>query len=112
MIRRPPKSTLFPYTPLFRSRFRRPTRLSVAWGALGHATACYETAVHYARQRVQFGRPLGGSQVVQERLARMLSELTRVQTLLMALTRLQETSGLRADQASLAKYRSEERRVG
>ena len=86
------------------ARVLQATRLSVAWGALGHATACYETAVHYARQRVQFGRPLGGSQVVQERLARMLSELTRVQTLLMALTSLQETSGLRGDQASLAKY--------
>nr|WP_246131002.1 acyl-CoA dehydrogenase family protein [Cellulomonas aerilata] len=86
------------------ARVLQATRLSVAWGALGHATACYETAVHYTGQRVQFGRPLGASQVVQERLARMLSELTRVQTLLMALTHLAQTSGLRADQASLAKY--------
>ena len=86
------------------ARVLQATRLTVAWGALGHATACYETAVHYTRQRVQFGRPLGASQVVQERLARMLSELTRVQTLLMALTRLADASGLRPDQASLAKY--------
>jgi glutaryl-CoA dehydrogenase len=86
------------------ARVLQATRLSVAWAALGHATACYETAVHYTRQRVQFGRPLGGSQVVQERLARMLSELTRLQTLLMALTSLADGPGLRPDQASLAKY--------
>jgi glutaryl-CoA dehydrogenase len=86
------------------ARILRTTRLSVAWGALGHATACYETAVHYTRQRVQFGRPLGASPLVQERLARMLSELTRVQTLLVALTRLDDAEGLRPDQASLAKY--------
>ncbi|WP_246852948.1 acyl-CoA dehydrogenase family protein [Naasia sp. SYSU D00948] len=81
------------------------TRLGVAWAALGHATACYETAVHYARQRVQFGRPLAASQVVQERLARMLSELTRLQALLMSLTPLaEEEQGLSGPQASLAKY--------
>jgi glutaryl-CoA dehydrogenase len=76
----------------------------VAWSALGHATACYETAVHYSRQRVQFGRPLAASQVVQERLARMLSEVTKVQTLLMSLTALEEETGLTGPQASLAKY--------
>ena len=55
------------------------TRLSVAWSAVGHATACYETAVQYAKQRKQFGRPLAASQIVQERLARMLSELSTMQ---------------------------------
>jgi glutaryl-CoA dehydrogenase len=101
-----PADARLPHATTFRdaSRVLRATRLTVAWAALGHATACYETAVHYTRQRVQFGRPLGASPVVQERLARMLSELTRVQTLLMALTRLAEGTGLRPDQASLAKY--------
>ncbi|WP_421015578.1 acyl-CoA dehydrogenase family protein, partial [Glutamicibacter creatinolyticus] len=55
------------------------TRLGVAWAAVGHATACYESAVAYAKQRVQFGRPLAASQVVQERLARMQSELATIQ---------------------------------
>ena len=80
------------------------TRLGVAWSALGHATACYESAVHYAGQRVQFGRPLARSQVVQERLARMLSQVTSLQALLMAMTRLAERGTVRGAQASLAKY--------
>jgi glutaryl-CoA dehydrogenase len=86
------------------SRVLKATRLGVAWSALGHATACYETAVHYSRQRIQFGRPIGATQAVQERLARMLSELTQLQTLLMSLTGLEEDTGLSGPQASLAKY--------
>ena len=80
------------------------TRLGVAWSALGHATACYETAVHYARQRVQFGRPLAASQVVQERLARMLSGLTALQGMTMAMTTLAAEEEISGAQASLAKY--------
>jgi glutaryl-CoA dehydrogenase len=101
-----PADALLPESRSFKdtSRVLLATRLGVAWSALGHATACYESAVHYAQQRVQFGRPLAASQVVQERLARMLSELTRIQTLLMALTRLEEDAGLSGPQASLAKY--------
>src|SRR5690625_6360204 len=104
MIRRPPRSTLFPYTTLFRSVItgkvalraihqahirladvripldaRLPgarsfkdtsavlfaTRAGVAWGALGHATACYEAALEHATTRIQFGRPLAKAQHVQ-----------------------------------------------
>ena len=86
------------------SRVLQATRLGVAWSALGHATACYETAVHYAGQRIQFGRPLAASQIVQERLARMLSELTSLQTLLMQLTRLSEDGSLVGPTAALGKY--------
>jgi glutaryl-CoA dehydrogenase len=101
-----PEDALLPEARSFKdaARVLKATRLGVAWSALGHATACYETAVHYSRQRMQFGRPLGASQVVQERLARMVSELTQVQTLLMSLTRLEEDEGLSGPQASLAKY--------
>ena len=80
------------------------TRLSVAWSAVGHATACYETAVQYAKQRKQFGRPLASSQIVQERLARMLSELSTMQLMVMQMTRLDEAGTLTAEQAALAKY--------
>ena len=80
------------------------TRIGVGWAAVGHAQACYETAVQYAAQRVQFGRPLAASQIVQERLARMLSELTSIQTLVMAMTRKEEAGTLTGPQASLAKY--------
>jgi glutaryl-CoA dehydrogenase len=82
------------------------TRISVAWGAVGHAQACYETAVQYAKQRVQFGRPLAASQIVQERLARMLSELTQIQVLVARMTQREEAGSLTGEQASLAKYTS------
>ena len=80
------------------------TRLGVAWSAVGHATACYETAVQYAKQRRQFGRPLAASQIVQERLARMLSELATMQLMVVQMTRLDEAGALTPEQASLAKY--------
>ncbi|MEF2978380.1 acyl-CoA dehydrogenase family protein [Subtercola sp. YIM 133946] len=86
------------------SRVLQATRLGVAWASLGHATACYETAVHYALQRIQFGRPLAASQIVQERLARMLSELTSLQTLIVALTRRDEAGRLSGPSAALGKY--------
>ena len=86
------------------ARVLQATRLGVAWAALGHATAVYETAVHYARQRVQFGRPLAASQVVQTRLAEMLSQLTSLQTLLMQLTRAEEAGELTGPGASLGKF--------
>jgi len=80
------------------------TRIGVAWAAVGQAVACYETAVQYAAQRQQFGRPLAASQIVQERLARMLSELTAMQTIVMAMARKEEAGTLTGPQASLAKY--------
>ena len=86
------------------ARVLQATRLGVAWGALGQATAVYETAVHYAKQRVQFGRPLAASQIVQARLAEMLSQLTSLQTLLMQLTRAEERGELSGPGASLGKY--------
>ena len=66
------------------------TRLGVAWGAVGQAIACYEAAVAYSTQRTQFGRPLAASQMVQERLTKMLSILTQMQLLVKQMTRLDE----------------------
>ena len=80
------------------------TRLGVAWGAVGQAIACYEAAVAYSKQRTQFGRPLAASQMVQERLTKMLSVLTQMQLLVKQLTRLDEAGQLSGPQASLAKY--------
>ncbi|WP_427018852.1 acyl-CoA dehydrogenase family protein [Pseudarthrobacter sp. P1] len=80
------------------------TRLGVAWSAVGHATACYETAVQYAAQRRQFGRPLAASAIIQERLARMHSELATMQLMVAQMTRLDEAGALTPVQASLAKY--------
>jgi glutaryl-CoA dehydrogenase len=80
------------------------TRLGVAWQAVGQAVACYESAVAYSKQRTQFGRPLAASQMVQERLTRMLSVLTQIQLLVKQMTRLDEAGQLTGPQASLAKY--------
>ncbi len=86
------------------ARVLQATRLGVAWGALGHAQAVYETSVHYAAQRKQFGRALAASPIVQARLAEMLSGLTSLQSLLMQLTRAEAAGELSGPGASLGKY--------
>jgi glutaryl-CoA dehydrogenase len=80
------------------------TRSGVAWSALGHATACYEAALAYSQQRVQFGKPLAKFQMVQERLAQMLDELTAMQLYCRWMADLETRGELRPTQASLAKY--------
>ena len=80
------------------------TRVNVGWSALGHATAMFEAALAYARQREQFGKPLGAHQMVQERLAQMLDQVTAMQTRCVAVARLQAAGRLRDEQASLLKY--------
>ena len=52
------------------------TRSTIAWAALGHAVAAYDAALTYTRQRTQFGRPLCSFQIVQDRLVKMLAEVT------------------------------------
>ncbi|CAG7612655.1 acyl-CoA dehydrogenase family protein [Leucobacter soli] len=103
---RVPASARMPRANSFKdtARVLQATRLGVAWSALGQATAVYETAVLYAKQRVQFGRPLAASQIVQSRLSAMLSSLTSLQTLLMQLTRAEEAGELSGPGASLGKY--------
>ena len=82
----------------------RSARSGVAWSALGLATACYEAALAYSQQRVQFGKPLAKFQMVQERLAQMLEELTAMQLYCRHMADLEERGELRPTQASLAKY--------
>jgi glutaryl-CoA dehydrogenase len=79
------------------------TRSTCAWMALGHATAAYDTALTYAKQRRQFGKPLAGFQIVQERLVLMLAELTGMQLYCVQLARLAESGGLSPTVAGLAK---------
>ncbi|MDQ1083084.1 MULTISPECIES: acyl-CoA dehydrogenase family protein [Microbacterium] len=86
------------------SRVLFATRSGVAWSALGHATACYDIARTYATERMQFGKPLARFQMVQERLAQMLDELTAMQLYCRRLADLETSGGLRPTQASLAKY--------
>jgi glutaryl-CoA dehydrogenase len=79
------------------------TRSGVAWEALGHAAACYEAALAYARERQQFGKPLVSFQLIQNKLARMLAELTTMQLLCLRLSQLQAAGAMTAGMASLAK---------
>lgn len=79
------------------------TRAGVAWGALGHAIACYEAALEHARTRIQFGRPLAKAQHVQVRLATMLQTLTAMALYCRRLADLETAGTLTPEQASLAK---------
>jgi glutaryl-CoA dehydrogenase len=79
------------------------TRNTVAWAALGHATAAYEVAVAYSRERRQFGKPLISFQIVQERLVRMLAEVCSMQLYCLRLGRLIEEGRLSDTIAALAK---------
>jgi len=101
-----PKANLLPGTRTFKdaSEVLVATRLGVAWSALGHATAVYEAALNYAKQRTQFGKPLAKFQLVQDRLAYMLSELTSMQLHCFHLAALDTAGQMRPTQASMAKY--------
>jgi glutaryl-CoA dehydrogenase len=78
-------------------------RYGIAWGAVGAAMACYDEAVGYARTRVMFGRPIGGFQLQQARLAEMLTEITKAQLLCVQLGRLKDQGTMTPQQVSLAK---------
>lgn len=78
-------------------------RIGVAWGVIGAAIDCYETALAYAKERKQFGRPIGGFQLVQEKLVWMVQEITKAQLLALRLTRMIEAGKARPPQISLAK---------
>jgi glutaryl-CoA dehydrogenase len=79
------------------------TRNTVAWAALGHATAAYEIAVAYCKQRTQFGKPLVGFQIVQDRLVKMLAEVCSMQLYCLRLGRLIEEGRLTDTIAAIAK---------
>jgi glutaryl-CoA dehydrogenase len=78
-------------------------RFGIVWGAMGAARACFEAALDYAKTRVQFGRPIGGFQLTQEKLANMLVELNKGMLLAVHLGRMKEQGRLRPEQVSLGK---------
>jgi glutaryl-CoA dehydrogenase len=79
------------------------TRNTVAWAALGHATAAYEVAVAYCAQRRQFGKPLVSFQIVQEKLVKMLAEICSMQLYCLRLGRLIEEGRFSDTIAAIAK---------
>ncbi|MYR29051.1 MULTISPECIES: acyl-CoA dehydrogenase family protein [unclassified Streptomyces] len=78
-------------------------RYGILWGALGAARSCFRTALSYAKEREQFGKPLAGFQLTQAKLADMAVELTNGTLLALHLGRRKDTVGLRPEQVSLGK---------
>ncbi len=81
----------------------RMTRASVAWSAVGCARGAYEHALAYAREREQFGRPIGGFQLVQDLLVRMLGNITASAAMCARVSQLQDADRMTDEHASLAK---------
>ena len=78
-------------------------RFGIAWGTIGAAMDCYDTALRYSLQRVQFDRPIGGFQLQQKKLAEMLTEITKAQLLNWRLGVLMQEGRATAAQISMAK---------
>ncbi len=78
-------------------------RYGIAWGAIGSAMACYDTALNYAKSRIQFGKPIASFQLTQEKLVHMLTEITKGQLLCLQLGRLKDKGKAKFTQISLAK---------
>jgi glutaryl-CoA dehydrogenase len=78
-------------------------RYGISWGAMGAAMACYDEALRYAKDRVMFDKPIGGTQIQQVRLADMLTEITKAQFLCLQLGRLKDAGTMTPQQVSLAK---------
>ncbi|MFM8964367.1 MAG: acyl-CoA dehydrogenase family protein [Sphingomonadales bacterium] len=81
-------------------------RFGIAWGTIGAAMDCYDTALRYSKERVQFGRPIGGFQLQQKKLAEMLTEITKAQLLVWRLGVLMNEGLATAAQISMAKRNS------
>jgi glutaryl-CoA dehydrogenase len=93
-------------------RVLTPTRHNVAWEAVGHAVAAYEAALAYARERVQFGKPIASFQIIQSKLANMLADITAMQALCFRLSRLRAEGKMTIGMASLAKMHNARRAYG
>jgi len=79
-------------------------RYGICWGATGAAISCYQSALDYTKERTQFGRPLAGFQMSQEKLVWMLSEITKAQLLNLRLGRMKDAGDARHWHVSLGKY--------
>jgi glutaryl-CoA dehydrogenase len=81
-------------------------RYGIAWGALGAAMDCYDTALRYAKEREQFGKPIAGFQLQQKKLAEMLTEITKAQLMVWRLGVLMNEKKVTPQQVSMAKRNS------
>jgi glutaryl-CoA dehydrogenase len=81
-------------------------RYGIAWGAIGSALDCYDTALRYSKERVQFGKPIGQFQLQQKKLAEMITEITKAQLLVWRLGVLKNEGRATPAQISMAKRNS------
>lgn len=86
-------------------------RFGIAWGAIGAAMDCYDTALRYAKQRIQFGKPIAAFQLQQKKLAEMITEITKAQLLAWRLGVLREEGKATSAQISMAKRNNVEMAV-
>ena len=78
-------------------------RFGIAWGAIGAAMDCYDTALRYSKERMQFGKPIGQFQLQQKKLAEMITEITKAQLLAWRLGVMREAGTATSAQISMAK---------
>ncbi len=78
-------------------------RYGIAWGAVGAAMDAYDTALRYAKERIQFGKPIASFQLQQKKLAEMITEITKAQLLVWRLGKLRDEGRATAAQISMAK---------
>lgn len=78
-------------------------RYGIAWGAIGAAMDCYDTALRYSKERIQFGKPIGAFQLQQKKLAEMITEITKAQLLALRLGQLKNEGKATSAQISMAK---------
>lgn len=81
-------------------------RFGIAWGALGAAMDCYDTALRYAQQRIQFDKPIAAFQLTQKKLAEMITEITKAQLLVWRVGQLRDEGRATPAQISMAKRNS------
>jgi glutaryl-CoA dehydrogenase len=78
-------------------------RYGIAWGAIGAALDCYDSALRYSKERQQFGKPIAGFQLQQKKLAEMITEITKAQLLTLRLGQLRDAGRASSAQISMAK---------
>ncbi|MEC8424784.1 MAG: acyl-CoA dehydrogenase family protein, partial [Myxococcota bacterium] len=100
-----PKDRLLPHVRGLRGPFSclNNARFGISWGALGAAMACYHSSKEYALSRIQFGKPIASYQLVQNKLAWMLREITKGQLLALQLGHMKDDGSIQNEQISLAK---------
>jgi alkylation response protein AidB-like acyl-CoA dehydrogenase len=100
-----PKDRLLPHVKGLKGPFSclNNARFGISWGAIGAAMACFHSSKDYALNRIQFGKPIAGFQLIQNKLAWMLREITKAQLLSLHLVRMKDAGTMFPEQISLAK---------